>query len=53
MTSTFTLVGISTDVVAALNPGFLSQLTGWDLSFAFGVLIGLVVIMGYKAGGMR
>lgn len=52
MGSTITIVAISTDVVAALTPGILKEFTGGDLSFAFGVILGLVTIWGFKAGGM-
>jgi len=51
--STFTLVDISTTAAAAMTPGIFKYFTIGDLSFFFGVLMGLVVIWGFKAGGMR
>jgi len=51
--STFTLVAISTQVAADLNPGIWGYFTAGDLSFWTGVLFAIVVIVGFKAGGMR
>lgn len=51
--STFTLVAISTQVAADLNPGIWGYFTAGDVSFWTGVLFAIVVIIGFKAGGMR
>lgn len=51
--SSFTLVEVSTTAAAQLNPGIWGYFTAGDVSFWFGVLVAGVVIMGFKAGGMR
>jgi len=51
--STFTLVAISTQVAADLNPGIWGYFTAGDVSFWTGILFAIIVIVGFKAGGMR
>lgn len=51
--STFTLVDVSTTAIAQLNPGIWGYFTAGDVSFWFGVLVAIIVIVGFKAGGLR
>jgi len=47
------IVNVSTTAAGQLNPGIWGYFNAGDVSFWFGVLMALVVIFGYKAGGFR
>jgi len=51
--SSFTLVEVSTTAAEMLTPGIFKNFTVGDLSFIFGVILGLVVVWGYRAGGLK
>jgi len=51
--SSFTLVDVSTTAAMALTPGIFKYFTIGDVSFWFGVIMALVVIWGFKAGGLK
>ena len=48
--SSMTIVSVSTQAAADLTPGIFKEFTVGDLSFWMGVIMGLVVVWGYKAG---
>ena len=47
------IVSISSSVVAELTPGYFGHMTGGDISFWLGITMGLVIIVGYRTGGLR
>jgi hypothetical protein len=51
--SSMTLVEVSTTAAAQLNPGIWGYFTAGDVSFWFGVLVAIIMIIGFKTGGMR
>ena len=48
--TTVYIVGITTQASADMNPGIWKEFTGGDLSFWFGVLVGCVILAGWKVG---
>lgn len=53
VSSSFTLVEVSTTAAAQMNPGIWGYFTAGDVSFWFGVLVAIIAIVGFKAGGLR
>jgi len=47
------IVNISSSTIAALTPGYFGHMNGGDISFWLGITMGLVIIVGYKTGGMK